>query len=57
MIFFGPKSLPFVFKNEIASPFFLDFATIGIFNSDNFFFILKIKVNRPVIDPIAPFLG
>ena len=53
-ILLGAEALPLVFKNIVACPLFLPFRRVWVLHTDNFVLTLKVKVNRPVVDPICP---
>jgi hypothetical protein len=47
------ETLPFVFKQVIACPFFFDVA-FGIFYFDDFQLAQVIKIYRPIVYPVVP---
>ena len=54
-IFLGTECLPLVVEDIVSSP---DFFFLTIFdNLDDFFTVSKVVINRPVINPVAPFFS
>ena len=56
-VFLCPEALPFIFKDIIARPMFGDFAGFGILDPDYFPLALKVKIYRPVVNPVRPAFG
>ncbi|MPM47853.1 hypothetical protein SDC9_94574 [bioreactor metagenome] len=56
-LLFGTKGLPFVFKDKVARPHFFDLAAGFVLHPHQFALGFKVKIHRPVIDPVRPLFG
>src|SRR5208283_4643928 len=51
------EALPLVLEDVVACPEFFPFAGFFILHPDNFPFVLKVEVYRPVVNPVGPVLS
>lgn len=56
-VFFGAKRLPLVLEDVISGPHLFPLAAFSVLDPDDLTLVFKIKIDRPVIDPVRPMLG